>query len=87
MKKRTNRLVFRRYPQDHLQRLYRFLNSYQETHGFMPSTREVAIKYKTHHSTVRYWYGLMTEAGMLRIHPGIARAVVLLPLETKKEPV
>ena len=84
MKNRKNSLVFRKYPQDHLMRLYKFLEAYQNKHHFMPTKREVAAKFKTHHSSVGYWYGLMEEEGMIKCYPGLSRAIVLLPL-TQKE--
>ena len=86
--KRKLRLVFRKYPQNHLITLYTFLKNYQDKHGYMPSKNEVALKFKTHHSTVGYWYKLMEERAMIKRNPGLARAIVLLPLTvTTKEAV
>ena len=87
-RKRKIRLIHRKYPQDHLLNLYRFLESYQEKHKYMPSQVEVALKYKTHRSSVGFWYKLMEEQKMVKLHPGVSRAVVLLPLpQEKTEPL
>jgi len=74
-------LRHRKYPSDHLLHIYRFLEQYHTTHTYMPSKMEVALKFKTHHSSVGFWYGLMEEAGMIKRNPGIARAIQLLPLQ------
>lgn len=76
--KRKRKLVFRRYPQNQLDLVRQYLTEYQDKHGFWPSKREVAIRFGTHHSTVGFWYSLMEEAGTLKLHPGIARAIELL---------
>lgn len=80
-------LVFRRYPQNQLLLVYKFLKKYQERNSFMPTMREVADKFETRHSTIGYWYKLMEEKGMIKTNPALARAVELLPLENKKESV
>lgn len=77
-KKRKIRLIHRRYPQNHLDNIYEYLQKYQEKHGFMPSTYEVARRFHTRHSSVGYWYGLMEEKGMITRNKGMARAIVLL---------
>lgn len=76
--KRQRKLVFRSYPQNQLELVRLFLEEYQAKYGFWPSKREVAVRFGTHHSTVGFWYRLMEEAGMLKRHPGIPRAIELL---------
>ena len=80
VRKRPIRL--RKYPPDHLLRIYKFIEKYRDEHDFlMPSTHEVARRFKTHHSSVTLWYGMMEEQGMLKRSFGRVRAIRLLPLQ------
>ena len=79
-KKRQRKFAFRKYPQDQLERVYRFIDEYMDAHGPPPSKREVAAKFETHHSTIGFWYGLMEDAKMVTLYPGTARGIKLLPL-------
>lgn len=77
--KRKLRLRFRKYPQDQLMRLHRFLEQSQEKNGFAPSIDEVARKFKCHRTTVAHWYRLMVEKKLMERVTGARRAFKLLP--------
>ena len=83
MKKHERIVPFRhrKFPADHLRRIYNFLKSYQKKNGFMPNSVEVARHFKTHHSSVALWYKVMEENGMLKRKFNTTRAIQLLPLQ------
>lgn len=81
MTKRKRPLRFRRYPQDQLMRLYRYMESFQARRGFLPSQVEIAERFNASHRVVGYWQNLMVENKMMDRIPGAHRAFKLLPLQ------
>lgn len=76
--KRKRPLSFRKYPQDQLDRVHKFMQDWLAREGGQPSQMDVARKFKCHPTTVAYWYRLMVEKGMMKRTLGARRAFKLL---------